>query len=41
MSAVCLHFIFHPEWARPEATEAIDTVATTMEDYFEDYNYLR
>ena len=33
--------IMTPEWARPEATEAIDTVATTMEDYFEDYNYLR
>ena len=33
--------IMTPEWARPEATEAIDTVATTMDDYFEDYNYLR
>jgi hypothetical protein len=29
-----------PEWARPEATEAIDTVATTMDDYFDDYNFL-
>lgn len=33
--------IMTPEWAKPEATEAIDTVATTMDDYFEDYNYLR
>lgn len=33
--------IMTPEWAKPGATEAIDTVARTMEDYFEDYNYLR
>lgn len=38
-----IHFgkIMTPEWAKPGATEAIDTVATTMEDYFDDYNYLR
>ena len=33
--------IMTPDWAKPKASEAIDTVATTLEDYFEDYNYLR
>ncbi len=33
--------IMTPEWAKPDASEAIDTVAKTLEDYFEDYKYLR
>ena len=32
--------IMTPEWAKPDATEAIDTITTTMNDYFEDFNHL-
>lgn len=38
-----VHFntIMTPEWAQPGDRYAIDTVAKTLEDYFEDYNCLR
>ena len=33
--------IMTSEWATEGATQPIDTVAVTLEDYFSDYNYLR